>query len=203
MAGYMLVNLREMINNIGEDKTKVILSNFICPLNKDVNDFLKYKSIEFSKQGIAITYLIFASYKGENVLVGYFTLATKIITIYKTSLSNTLRRRVIKFAQYDNDLKRYTLSAPLIGQLSKNYFSDYNKLISGDEILKLACDKVKAIQGEIGGKVVYLECEDKSKLIDFYSDNGFVRFGNRKLDRDEIDSIGGEYLVQMLKYFKS
>lgn len=60
MAGYVQINLRDMINNIGEDKTKIILSNFICPLNKDVDNFLKHKSIEFSKQGIAITYLIFA-----------------------------------------------------------------------------------------------------------------------------------------------
>lgn len=200
MAGYIQINLKDIINSIGEDKTKIILSNFICHINKDVDNFLKHKAIEFSKQGIAITYLIFASYKKENVIVGYFTLATKFITICKTSLSNTLKKRIRKFAQYDNNSKRYYLSAPLIGQLGKNYYNNYNKLITGDELLKLACDKVKAIQGEIGGRVVYLECEDKEKLISFYSDNGFVCFGTRKLDKDETALIHGDYLVQMLKY---
>lgn len=202
MTGFILINLREMIEELGESKTKTILSKFDCPQNKDVDDFLKSKSIEFSKQGIAITYLVFASYKKQNVLVGYFTLSTKVIAIYKTSLSNTLRKRITKFAQYDNDLKRYSLSANLIGQLSKNFYSDYNKLISGDELLKLACDKVKDIQGQIGGRMVYLECEDESKLIDFYSSNGFVEFGKRKLDKDELGLMQGKYLIQMLKYLK-
>ncbi len=50
-----------------------------------------------------------------------------------------------------------------------------------------------------GGKIVYLECEDKPRLVGFYSNNGFVTFGNRSLDRDETN-IGGEYLIQMLRY---
>ena len=60
-------------------------------------------------------------------------------------------------------------------------------------------DDVKMIQQIAGGKVVYLECEDKQRLIDFYSRNGFVTFGNRSLDRDETN-LSGKYLVQMLKY---
>lgn len=44
MKGYVLVNLRDMIEQLGEDKTKNILSNFSCPLNKDVDGFLKNKS---------------------------------------------------------------------------------------------------------------------------------------------------------------
>lgn len=202
MTGFILINLREMIEALGENKTKTILSNFDCPQNKDVDDFLKSKAIEFSKQGIAITYLVFTSYQEKNVLVGYFTLSTKVIAVYKTSLSNTLRKRITKFAQYDNDLKRYSLSANLIGQLSKNFYNGYNKLISGDELLKLTCDKVKDIQGQIGGRMVYLECEDESKLIDFYSSNGFVAFGKRKLDKDELGLMKGKYLIQMLKYLK-
>lgn len=199
MTGYIQVNLRDMVNNIGEDKAKDILSNFSCPLNKDVELFLKHKSIEFSKQGIAVTYLVFTSYKKEYLLSGYYTLATKFIIISRTSLSKSLQKRINKFAQYDSGLRRYVLSAPLIGQLAKNYSYNCN-LITGDELLKLACDKVRFVQGEIGGRVVYLECEDKEKLIQFYSENGFVVFGKRRLDRDEIDVMDGSYLVQMLKY---
>lgn len=75
-----------------------------------------------------------------------------------------------------------------------------NKLISGDVLLKLATDKVHAIQSVLGGKFVYLECEDKDSLIKFYSENGFVAFGKRNLDRDERDRQSGQYLVQLLKY---
>lgn len=73
-------------------------------------------------------------------------------------------------------------------------------LISGDELLKLACNKIKTIQSDIGGKITYLECEDKEKLKEFYGSNGFVNFGKRSLDPDEKDDLSGEYLIQMLKY---
>jgi len=53
---------------------------------------------------------------------------------------------------------------------------------------------------DVGGKIVYLECEDKPKLKDFYTENGFVVFGERKLDRDEMDDFEDTYLIQMLKY---
>lgn len=203
MTGYVQVNLNNMLNELGENKVKSILSDFSCPMNKDVEDFIKLKAIEFSKQGIARTHLIFASYKEAPVLVGYFALATKFFTIQKNALSNSLRAKIAKFGQYNKDLKRYIISAPLIGQLAKNYSHGYNKLITGDELLKLALDKVSNIQKEIGGKIVYLECEDNEKLINFYSDNGFVSFGKRNLDADEVDSLQGTYLIQMLKYIKS
>ncbi len=51
-----------------------------------------------------------------------------------------------------------------------------------------------------GGKVTYVECEDKHKLIEFYRDNGFCEFGRRKLDRDEKDVMTGSELIQMIKY---
>lgn len=75
-------------------------------------------------------------------------------------------------------------------------------MITGDELLKLACDKVQEIQKNIGGKIVYLECEDTVKLVGFYQDNGFYNFGKRTLEHDETDVMSGQYLIQMLKYLK-
>lgn len=72
-------------------------------------------------------------------------------------------------------------------------------LIKGDELLQLALDKIKQIQKEMGGRFVYLECEDKEFLVEFYQQNGFVKFGNRKKDRDEI-GVEEDYLVQLLRY---
>lgn len=105
-----------------------------------------------------------------------------------------------KFGQFDQTVQKYTISAPLIGQLGKNYAHGYNKLISGDELLKLALDKIREMQNIVGGKIVYLECEEKEPLLEFYSRNGFVNFGLRALDRDETDKLSGESLVQMLRY---
>lgn len=200
MTGYRVVNLGALIEEMGEDTAKRILSDFSCPMNPDVEYFLSSKAIQFAKQGWAQTHLVFASYKKEIVLVGYFALANKTICIPGRNLSNSLKKRVSKFATYDSNLKSYILSAPLIAQLGKNYTNGYNTLITGDELLNEACDKISKIQFDLGGRFAYLECEDKPKLTDFYSKNGFCYFDTRELDKDETDKLDGEYLVQMLKY---
>lgn len=199
-SGYKQVSLKDMLEQLGEDRVKEILSDFLCPLNLDVEKFIRYKAIEFAKQSIAPTHLIFSSYKGELRLIGYFTLTIKNFFVSKKNLGSNLRRRISKFGTYDEERKGYMISAPLIAQLGKNYKEGLDIVITGDELLKLACDKIATIQKAIGGKIVYIECEDKEKLIDFYSSNGFVNFGRRNLDKDEKDDLSGEYLIQMLKY---
>ncbi len=189
-----------MVEELGEDEAKAILLNFSCPYNTDVERFLHRTAIEFARQRLSVTYLVFASYKAELRLIGYFTLSNKIISISQKVLSNSQRKRYGKFGIYEKDLKRYLISAPLIAQLSKNYTNELNRLISGDELLKMAYDKVSEAQSLIGGRIVYLECQDTKRLVEFYTRNGFVAFGHRKLDPDEIDLIPGEYLIQMLKY---
>ena len=81
MTGYGLVNLKDMIQELGEGRTKEILSEFSCPLNKDVEFFLHCKAIEFARQGIAQTQLVVTSYKDKPVLVGYFTLSNKVLEL--------------------------------------------------------------------------------------------------------------------------
>lgn len=205
MTGYKVVNLLALIEEAGEETAKEILSGFSCPLNPDVEQFLRVKAIEFSKQGWAQTHLVFTSYKQKPTLVGYFALANKYIRISSKFLyksGKTLRKRISRFAAYDNDLKAYILSAPLIAQLGKNYANGYDKLISGKDLLLEACRKISKIQFELGGRFAYVECEDKERLIAFYSDNGFCEFDTRDLDADETDKLSGAYLVQMLKYIR-
>ena len=201
MTGYLKVSLANMIDSLGEDRVKTILSSFSCPLNKDVEYFLHKNAILFDKQGLSRTHLIFASYQNELKLVGYFTLANKGITINKSSkISKGLKRRIRKFATYNEGLNNFYIPAPLIAQLGKNYADNCDKLIKGDDLLQIACDAVKSNQFILGGKVVYLECENKSRLLEFYESNGFKNAGKRKLEKDETSVMSGEYLIQMLKY---
>lgn len=202
MNNLIEINLTELVARKGEDKVKNLLSTFSCPLNNDVEHFIKYTAIEFSKQGISSTYLVFAKTNNGSSLVGYYTLANKIFFASADGLpSKTWRRRFEKFGYYDSMAHHYCLSAPLIGQLGKNYTSGFNKYISGDELLELAIEKIKVMQYIVGGKIVYLECEPKPSLISFYTRNGFTNFGKRYLDSDEILPFEKEqYLIQMLKY---
>lgn len=47
--------------------------------------------------------------------------------------------------------------------------------------MDLAFEVLERVQHEIGGGVVFLECEDKPKLLDFYQNekSGFVPFNER------------------------
>ena len=90
--------------------------------------------------------------------------------------------------------------APLIAQLGKNFSNGNDTLISGADLLQLAVNKIQKIQKEIGGRFMYLECEDNEKLLAFYNKHNFKIFGKRILDRDETD-IKGDYLIQMFAMF--
>lgn len=187
-----------MLETLGEDKTKSILSSFSCPLNKDVENFLKYKAIEFSKRSFSKTHLVFwATDDGqEKEFVGYFTIASKFIGIDRKAVTAKEARKLREHGVFDEKSNKYIVSAPLIGQLGKNFSNGNDSLISGSELLQLAIDKVRLIQKEIGGRFVYLECEDNIKLTHFYEQNNFKVFGKRKLDGDETD-LYGEYLIQL------
>ena len=202
--GYQKVNLSELLSGT-EDAEQLhrILSDFSCPYNKDVEDFLHTKAIEFTRQGYSATYLIFASYQNHPVLVGYFALAPKFFHINLKNTSKTLGKRIRKFARYDEGMKRHLVSSILIGQLGKNYTHGYDALIRGEELLKIACDTVREAQRITGGRLVYLECEDVPSLIRFYKENGFSSFGTRELDGDEKDAFSGKHLIKMVKYLKS
>ena len=192
-----VVNLQKLMAKRGEEQTRTLLSGFSCPPNPDIEDFLKRNAIEFAKQGLSQTHIVVDSSADKQEFVGYFTLANKPLTANTATLSATMQKRVEKFAVYDRRIQEHVLSAPLIAQLGKNYTNGANRLISGDELLALACDKVERILFDLGGKFVYLECADTPKLLDFYASNRFRVFSRRYLDAPE-----GEYLVQMLKYIR-
>lgn len=201
MTKFVQIRLNDMLRGLGEDDTKSILSSFVCDKNKDVEDFIRNKAIEFSKRGFAKTTLVYwvSDDEKEKELVGYFTIASRYICVSKDSVSKTLGKRLFAHGRYNEGTREYIVSAPLIGQLGKNYANGNDCLISGSDLLAMALKKIVSIQEEIGGKFVYLECENKPKLIHFYESNGFTVFGKRKKDRDEI-GVDGEYLIQLLKY---
>ena len=201
MNQYIQINLNDMIEELGEERTKNILSSYSCPVNFDVENFLKNKSIEFSKRGFAKTYLVFwqSEDQTEKHLIGYFTLASKVLSVNKDSVSKNVSKKLGQYGCLNKSSNSYEVSSVLIGQLGKNFDEGNDSLISGDELLQMAIDKVVLAHSVVGGRYTYLECEEKPKLIDFYKRNGFVVFGKRKLDRDETE-FDGCYLIQLMRY---
>ncbi len=195
---YRIINIRRYIGNenpeLGEDELRQILSEFSCPLNPDVERFLKYSSIEFTKKNQSVTYLVFSVADGK--LLGYFTLALKPLTVRGETVSNTVKRKLLRVSELDKKSDTYTMSAYLIAQLGKNYSEKDGKMITGAELLGLAWDKIKATQYMFGGMVTFLEAENEEKLLSFYRDNRFSQFDTRQTASDAEES---HELVQLLR----
>ncbi len=70
MTGIWQATLRDLIEVRGEADVKAELSDFSCPLNPDVEYFIRQKAIEFARQGIAskrtIMQLSHTTAKGRN-----------------------------------------------------------------------------------------------------------------------------------------
>ena len=195
---YRIINIRRYIGNenpeLGEDELRQILSEFSCPMNPDVERFLKYSSIEFTKKNQSVTYLVFSVADGK--LLGYFTLALKPLTVRGETVSNTVKRKLLRVSELDKKSDTYTMSAYLIAQLGKNYSENDGKMITGAELLGLAWDKIKATQYMFVGMVTFLEAENEEKLLSFYRESRFSQFDTRQTTSDTDES---HELVQLLR----
>ena len=195
---YRIINIRRYIGNenpeLGEDELLQILSEFSCPMNPDVERFLKYSSIEFTKKNQSVTYLVFSVADGK--LLGYFTLALKPLTVRGETVSNTVKRKLLRVSELDKKSDTYTMSAYLIAQLGKNYSENDGKMITGAELLELAWDKIKATQYMFGGMVTFLEAENEEKLLSFYRNNRFSQFDTRQTISNTEES---HELIQLLR----
>lgn len=193
-SNLQVMNILDVLAYDGEDKLKNRLSAFSCPANTEIDSFLKEKALEFAKRKLSITYFVFDENDGQ--ILGYFTLTHKAIEIKNDNISNTSRRKLSAHARLDSDTNSFTVSAFLLAQIGKNYGIDSGKRITGSELIGYANDVMLDIQRRIGGGVIYLDCEDKTPLKNFYiNQNHYKIFGERYSNSDDI-----RYL-QMVRFF--
>lgn len=203
MHDFTTINIREYLNHpndtvIGENALLQILSDYSCEINPDVERFLKEQSIEFSKKHQSVTYLVFSNEDAE--LLGYFTLTIKPITIKCDKIkSKTVLKKIARISDCKEDDDTYSLSAYLIAQLGKNYANNNDKRITGEQLLGLAINQIKDLQYLIGGTIMFLEAEEKPKLIKFYENNGFAKFDTRETTSTSTEQ---HMLIQLLKVIK-
>jgi hypothetical protein len=195
---YIVINIRRYLGSdnpqLGENRLLQVLSSFSCPKNPDVEHFLKSNSIEFTKKNQSVTYLVFLSSTME--LVGYFTLALKPLTVRGETVSNTVKRKLLRVSELDEQSQTYTMSAYLIAQLGKNFSSGVETKVTGAELLELAWNEIEKMQYMGGGMVTFLEADNKERLLSFYQTNRFQPFDTRQTS---TGTEGSHELVQLLR----
>lgn len=195
MNDYSTVNILDMIDAIGEDALSGILSDFSCPKNPEIETFVKNKAIDFAKRKISITYLVIDDDSSE--ILSIFALTHKALDINSEALSSTSRKKLSRFAQFDENNSSYTVSAFLIAQFGKNYAVSQPEDWNGIRLMEKAFETLEKVQRQVGGGVVYLECEDNEHLLSFYQNenNRFHPFNERYSDVDNTKYI------QLLRFF--
>lgn len=179
---FIVLNIREYLENgdkeLGEEKLMKLLSEFSCPLNSDVERFLKQQSIEFAKKHQAVTYLVLSLEDAE--LLGYFSITIKPLVVKAEPFSNTARRKLARFSEIDRNEQTYNIAAYLTAQLGKNFNERAMGRITGQELLEAAIRQTQVMQYQAGGMVTFVEADDNEKLLSFYENYGFKRFDTRR-----------------------
>ena len=194
---FFILNIREYLRQGegGEDLLRQVLSTFSCKKNVDVEKFLLNQAVDFTKKNQSVTYIVLTAKSG--LMVGYFTITVKPISVNGAGFSNTVKRKIARVSEQDPVNGTYSLAAYLIAQLGKNFSNGANEMITGEQLLGLAIEKIKELQYMAGGMVVFLEAENEEKLLDFYEkQNGFKRFDTKEIKSGTEDT---HTLVQLLK----
>ena len=174
---FIKFSLSDFLNKIGEDAFKELVSDFSCPYDKDIEDFLIHKAIPFEKAEYqsSRTYLVgFVNDQQQFSVCGYYTLSNKP-SILSEELSKS-KRKSLTGGKTNQD----AISVVLIGQLSKNYNKALNYTIEGSDLLAFALETIFQVYNSVGLDLVYLECKDALALRDFYSRNHFELYVNSK-----------------------
>lgn len=190
---FIVSNILDEIDDGGVNQLQSDLSTFSSPKNPEIEEFIKKKAIDFAIRKLSITYLVNNSETGD--IIGYFTLTHKSIVVNAENLSSTSKKKLARYSRMDASTGNYMASAFLLAQFGKNYALPEVNRISGSDLMHLATNILINIQRQIGGGIVYLDCEDVEQLTNFYSRQNFKQFDNRFSTEDN------QKYIQFMRFF--
>lgn len=191
MSAFNVLNLGILLRNYDESIISQKMLEFDCPNNSEINDFIHNKAIGSVQRHQTATFLVVDN---QNQINGFYSLTHKSLEVSAANLSKTYTKKIAMYSDYDESKKSYYISAFLIAQFGKNANISKDSVISGDEMMNIVLEHLRTVRDEIAGNLVYLECEDNEILLNFYSKNGFVKFGERY---SEIENVN---YIQMLRF---
>lgn len=183
-----LYNMRKF--GVGKDEIKSILSDFSCPLNGDVEEFIRCKAYDFDRVGLARTNLIYTfSEDDKPILVAFFTIGLSHVVI-GDELSKNDKKRIFGTTYPIGG----TLKTLLIGQLSKNYKNGNNRYIPGDVLMKIVFERIRKIHQIMPSVVTHIDCKDVFPLRNYYEKFGFHMF--KKSDNQLVYLMSTNRIVE-------
>ena len=185
MSNFNIINIQDLLMELGEENLFVLLETFSSPKNREIEVFIHNRALDFVRRKLAITYLVLDSVGN---FAAYFTLANKALEFPAANMSQSTKKKIERYSKYNEKSGTYIVPAFLLAQFGKNAFYSSSEKLSGNQLMDFVLEVVANIQYMIGGGVLYLECEDNPFLLGFYqnSHNCFRPFGERKSDSNTL-----------------
>lgn len=145
MVNYLIVSLSDLYD-VAKEKVENSFLGFSWR-EKDIEDFLKYKAVDYEYLGRGKTFLVLnEDYLDEGELEIIAFLTTAITAIDLSELSKSRRKKIL-----DDHPNHLSIPAFLIGQIGRSdrYTSED---FQGETLLKECCTTLKRAQDIIGVK---------------------------------------------------
>ncbi len=152
------------------------MQTFKCSKNKDLEDFLHNKALDFGERGTSKTHLLLK----DNNVIGYFTLSMK--PILTEGISKEVIKKVDGFSKNRKCIYFY-----LIGQLGLH--DDYIGKGIGEYLLFNAINLIEDANFAIGGRYILVDAFDCTPVIHFYEQNGFTKLVTQEDNDTSIKMI--------------
>lgn len=165
------ISLSTLIEKIGEDTTKKVLSDFVCKDNLEVEDYIRNKAMKHEKHGISKTVLVIDT--KTNAIVGFYSVTTKSF-ILNEKMNSTAKKRLFGTSQTNGNI----IPAILIGQLGKN--ENVKSDFTGKMLMDFIFLYIKRMSDLTPSVIVYVEHDGREKLVKYYESVGFKPFKREK-----------------------
>ncbi|WP_228857801.1 acetyltransferase [Xenorhabdus sp. PB61.4] len=99
---------------------------------------------------------------------------------YNFEISKTTTKKLNGISKNANTIKVY-----LVGQIAKN-FSISKNTIKLNGIFTYVKSIILTVKTLIGGRVIALECENNTKLIELYTSNGFKELPKKEGEKNTL-----------------
>ena len=179
---------------IREEFLKIVSKQVSFGPNSDMLSYLKEAAITTELSHQSRNFIIVDEEVSDDKfeILGFFTLALKIINV--NYLDQTTRKSFVLSGKSAANID--SIPGILIAQFGKNLH--FNK-ISGSQVMELVIEKIQQAQSVLGGKMVYLDSVNHEKVIDFYEQFGFVKYGELIEDKHQLDIFYQPMALDMTK----
>ena len=182
---YIVSRLDALLKDKDGDTVFEALKDSFSSKNADVEHFLKNSAVQSMKLHQSSTYLVMSK---DFVLLGYFTLALKVVRIDANLLSKTEAGKLKRFSLPDKANNSFIVPAILIAQFSRNFNTKF-QTASGSTLMSITLEFIRSVQSQVGGLITFLECEPAEKLVDFYKSQGFRLLSQKTISKTDKELL--------------